>query len=139
MIVNLSSDCDVTLVYLCGLSFQQNEHRLRHECNSHDDDKSVRCVFCEALENDMQHVDGSLDLDVVMEDYEWLAERKKMQDHLEELKKKLDAYCLQLICLGFNSAKYDINLVKTHIATDTWTCTTDKECSPSREITNTLV
>jgi hypothetical protein len=38
-----------------------------------------------------------------MEDEEWLEERKKMQDHLEELKKELDAYCLQLIYLGFNS------------------------------------
>ena len=54
----------------------------------------------EALDNDIQHVDGPLDLDVVMEDEEWLEERKKMQDHLEELKKELDAYCLQLICLG---------------------------------------
>ena len=70
----------------------------------------------EALDNDIQHVDEPLDLDVVMEDEEWLEERKKMQDHLEELKKELDAYCLQLICLGFNSAKYDLNLVKTHIA-----------------------
>ena len=70
----------------------------------------------EALENDIQHVDGPLDVEVVMEDEEWLEERKKMQDHLEELKKELDAYCLQLICLGFNSAKYDLNLVKTHIA-----------------------
>lgn len=69
----------------------------------------------EALDNDIQHVDGPLDLDVVMEDEEWLEERKKMQDHLEELKKELDAYCLQLICLGFNSANYDLNLVKTHI------------------------
>ena len=39
-----------------------------------------------------------------------------MQDHLEEVKKELDAYCLQLICLGFNSVKYDLNLVKTQIA-----------------------
>ena len=69
----------------------------------------------EALDNDFQHVDVPLDLDVVIEDEEWLQERKKMQDHLEELKKELDEYCLQLICLGFNSAKYDLNLVKTHI------------------------
>jgi hypothetical protein len=34
----------------------------------------------EALDNDIQHVDGPLDLDVVMEDEEWLEERKKMQD-----------------------------------------------------------
>jgi hypothetical protein len=27
-----------------------------------------------------------------------------------------DENCLQLICLGFTSAKYKINLVKTHIA-----------------------
>ena len=31
----------------CGLSFKQNPHRLRHELNSHADDQSVRCVFCE--------------------------------------------------------------------------------------------
>ena len=66
-----------------------------------------------ALDNDIQHVDEPLYLDVLME---WLEERKKMQDHLEEFKKELDAYCLQLICLGFNAAKYDLNLVKTHIA-----------------------
>ena len=69
----------------------------------------------EALDNDIQHVDGPLELDVVMEDEEWLEERKKMHDHLEELKKELDAYCLQLLCLGFNSAKYDLYLMKTHI------------------------
>ena len=51
-----------------------------------------------------------------MEDEEWLEERKKMQSHLEELKKELDAYCLKLIWLGFNSAKYDFNLVKSDIA-----------------------
>jgi hypothetical protein len=28
----------------------------------------------------------------MMEDEEWLEERKNMQDHLEELKKELDAY-----------------------------------------------
>jgi phosphate uptake regulator len=92
----------------------------------------------EALDNDMQHVDEPLDLDVVMEDEEWLEERKKMQDHLEELKKELDAYCLQLICLGFNSAKYDLNLVKTHIAKHL-DMHNGQKCSPLREITNTLV
>ena len=51
-----------------------------------------------------------------MEDEEWLEERQKMQDHIEELKKELDENCLQLICLGFTSAKYNLNLVKTHIA-----------------------
>ena len=51
-----------------------------------------------------------------MEDEEWLEERQKMQDHIEELKKELDENCLQLICLGFTSAKYILNLVKTHIA-----------------------
>jgi hypothetical protein len=46
----------------------------------------------EALDNDNQHVDGPIELDVMMEDEEWLEERKNMQDHLEELKKELDAY-----------------------------------------------
>ena len=32
-----------------GLSFKQNPHRLRHERNSHADDQSVRCVFCEQI------------------------------------------------------------------------------------------
>jgi hypothetical protein len=32
-----------------GLSFKQNPHRLRHERNSHVDDQSVRCVFCEQI------------------------------------------------------------------------------------------
>ena len=75
----------------------------------------LAAVF-EVLDNDIQYVDGLLDLDVVMEDEEWLEERKKIQDHLEELKKEMDSYCLQLIFLWLNSAKYDLNLVKTHIA-----------------------
>ena len=32
-----------------GLLFKQNKHRLRQERNSHDDDKSIRCVFCEQI------------------------------------------------------------------------------------------
>lgn len=31
----------------CGFTFQQKYNRLRHECNSHANDQSVRCVFCE--------------------------------------------------------------------------------------------
>lgn len=32
------------------------------------------------------------------------------------MKEELDAYCRQTVVLGFNSAKYDMNLVKTHLA-----------------------
>ena len=45
-----------------GLSFKQNPHRLRHERNSHVDDQSVRCVFCEQIFQETtdlhQHVDN---------------------------------------------------------------------------------
>ena len=45
----------------CGLSFKQNPHRLPHERNSHADDQSVRCVFCEQIfqeTTDLHHVDN---------------------------------------------------------------------------------
>ena len=35
---------------------------------------------------------------------------------LSELQEELDAYCKQMVCLGFNSANYDLNLIKSHIA-----------------------
>ncbi|KAK3097803.1 hypothetical protein FSP39_013348 [Pinctada imbricata] len=35
---------------------------------------------------------------------------------LSDLQEELDAYCKQMICLGFNSANYDLNLIKSHIA-----------------------
>ena len=72
----------------------------------------------EALDNGIQHVDGPLDLDVVME------ERKKMQDHLEELKKELDAY----YTADISGVQFDQIRPQSGENTqpNTWTCTTDK-------------
>lgn len=35
------------------------------------------------------------------------------QKYAEKLKDEFETYCQQLICIGFNSAKYDINLIKS--------------------------
>nr|XP_022301117.1 uncharacterized protein LOC111109328 [Crassostrea virginica] len=35
---------------------------------------------------------------------------------LIQLKEQFESYCKQMICLGFNSSKYDMNLVKSHLA-----------------------
>ena len=35
---------------------------------------------------------------------------------LGQLKEKFESYCKQMMCLGFNSSKYDMNLVKSHRA-----------------------
>ena len=37
-------------------------------------------------------------------------------DWMKKLKKELEEYCQQMICIGFNSSKYDMNLVKSHLA-----------------------
>ena len=33
---------------------------------------------------------------------------------LSQLKEEFESYCKQMICIGFNSSKYDMNLVKSH-------------------------
>lgn len=35
------------------------------------------------------------------------------QKYAEKLKDEFETNCQQLICIGFNSAKYDINLIKS--------------------------
>ncbi|CAG2213398.1 unnamed protein product [Mytilus edulis] len=42
--------------------------------------------------------------------------KKRRRTCSKKLKDELDAYCRQTIVLGFNSAKYDRNLIKTHLA-----------------------
>ena len=37
-------------------------------------------------------------------------------DWMKKLKEELEGYCRQMICIGFNSSKYDMNLVKSHLA-----------------------
>lgn len=37
-------------------------------------------------------------------------------EYLVQLKEELEEYCQQMICLGFNSSKYDLNLIKSRIA-----------------------
>lgn len=34
---------------------------------------------------------------------------------IEKLKLEMEKYCEQIICIGFNSAKYDINLIKSYL------------------------
>ena len=36
--------------------------------------------------------------------------------NLSQLKEQFESYCKQMICLGFNSSRYDMNLVKFHLA-----------------------
>lgn len=55
-------------------------------------------------------------IDVLLDDEEWQEELKKMTELFQKLKDDLHDYCCQTICLGFNSSKYDLNLVKSHLA-----------------------
>lgn len=50
------------------------------------------------------------------EEKDEVKERKTWLQQLSRLKVKLDSYCRQLPVLGFNSARYDLNLVKQKIA-----------------------
>ncbi|KAJ8307836.1 hypothetical protein KUTeg_014619 [Tegillarca granosa] len=50
-----------------------------------------------------------------LDDEELLAEVENMREILKNLKEELEAYCRQIICLGFNSSKYDINLIKSRL------------------------
>jgi hypothetical protein len=51
-----------------------------------------------------------------LEDDELQEENEKEKNVYKKLKEELDAYCRQTIVLGFSSAKYDMNLVKAHLA-----------------------
>ena len=44
-----------------------------------------------------------------------LAETKMEKDHIHEVHQKFKKYCSQMPVLGFNSGKYDINLVRTEL------------------------
>ncbi|CAC5399971.1 unnamed protein product [Mytilus coruscus] len=72
-------------------------------------DKDIQNPMRSLLEDDFEDV---YKLDAFLDDEE-------LQDHVEKEKnifKKLDAYCRQTVVLRFNSAKYDMNLVKSHLA-----------------------
>jgi hypothetical protein len=49
-------------------------------------------------------------------DEEWMLEQQTHRKQLLKLQEELEAYCKQTICLGFNSSKYDTNLIKAHLA-----------------------
>ena len=55
-------------------------------------------------------------LNAFLDDDELQEENEKEKNVYKKLKEELDAYCRQAIVLGFNSGKYDMNLVKAHLA-----------------------
>ena len=60
--------------------------------------------------------DDDYKLDAFLDDDEILEEKEKEKNVYQKLKEELDTYCRQTIVLAFNSAKYDMNLIKTHLA-----------------------
>ena len=56
-------------------------------------------------------------LNAFLDDDELQEENEKEKNVYKKLKEELDAYCCQTIVLGFNAAKYDMNLVKANFAT----------------------
>jgi hypothetical protein len=60
--------------------------------------------------------DDDYKLNAFLDDDELQEENEKEKNVYKKLKEELDAYCRQTIVLGFNSAKYDMNLVKAHLA-----------------------
>jgi hypothetical protein len=42
---------------------------------------------------------------------------EELVERLSHLKEELELYCSQMTCLGFNSSKYDMNLVKSYLTT----------------------
>lgn len=44
--------------------------------------------------------------------HKMINEEKKLS---KKLKEEFESYCEQMICIGFNSAKYDINLIKSYL------------------------
>jgi hypothetical protein len=66
--------------------------------------------------------DDEYKFNAFLDDDELQEENVKETNVFKKLKEELDAYCRQTIVLGFNSAKYDMNLVK-HISPNNSTCT----------------
>ena len=60
--------------------------------------------------------DDDYKLNAFLDDDELQEENEKEKNVYKKFKEELDAYCRQTIVLGFNSAKYDMNLVKAHLA-----------------------
>jgi hypothetical protein len=60
--------------------------------------------------------DDDYKLNAFLDDDELQEENEKEKNVYKKLKDELDAYCRQSIVLGFNSAKYDMNLVKAYLA-----------------------
>ena len=61
--------------------------------------------------------DEEYKLNAFLDDDELQEENEKEKNVYKKLKEELDAYCCQTIVLGFNAAKYDMNLVKANLAT----------------------
>ena len=60
--------------------------------------------------------DDDYKLNAFLDDDELQEENEKEKNVYKKFKEELDAYCRKTIVLGFNSAKYDMNLVKAHLA-----------------------
>ena len=56
--------------------------------------------------------DDDYKLNAFLDDDELQEENENEKNVCKKLKEELDAYCRKTIVLGFNSAKYDMNLVK---------------------------
>ncbi|KAL5020686.1 hypothetical protein ScPMuIL_002230, partial [Solemya velum] len=52
----------------------------------------------------------------IFDDYETKNHCREMKKNVEKLRDQLVQYCDQIVCLGFNSSKYDCNLVKKCLA-----------------------
>ncbi|CAG2220677.1 unnamed protein product [Mytilus edulis] len=76
-------------------------------------DKDIDNPFRALLEDDDE---DEFKLDSFLDDEELLEENEREKNVFKKLRDELDAYCRQTVVLGFNSAKYDMNLIKTHLA-----------------------
>lgn len=57
-----------------------------------------------------------IELDCKIDEWQTEEDGVLMSSGLQKMKKKFEMYCEQIPVLGFNSSRYDLNLIKKHIA-----------------------
>lgn len=70
---------------------------------------------CPELTLDSDDDDDS-QLNMYMDDEELQSHIKSMKEKNQKLKNDIHAYWRRTVVLGFNSTKYDLNLIKSHLA-----------------------
>ena len=110
------------LLEVAGLKYEASKARFRHIFRQLDEMKEAELEWLDEVNQDLQV--QSMDLEELMNDDVEIAEDGSITSEqwkvLEKLYGKLEGYCQELGMFEFNSAGYDMKLIKQYLFKELW-------------------